>query len=34
MKSNEYVLEHIKLLLQKQGKSYQDLSNDTGISKP
>ena len=33
MKSNKHVLERIKILLQKQGKSYQDLSNDTGISK-
>lgn len=33
MKSNEYVLSRIKVLLQEQGKSYQDLSNDTGISK-
>lgn len=33
MKSNEYVLDRIKVLLQEQGKSYQDLSNDTGISK-
>lgn len=33
MKSNEHVLNRIKVLLQEQGKSYQDLSNDTGISK-
>lgn len=33
MKSNEHVLDRIKLLLQEQGKSYQDLSNETGISK-
>lgn len=33
MKSNEYVLHRIKSLLQEQGKSYQDLSEETGISK-
>lgn len=33
MNSNEYVLDRIKTLLQEQGKSYQDLSNETGISK-
>lgn len=33
MKTNQYVLDRIKILLQEQGKSYQDLSNDTGISK-
>lgn len=33
MKSNEYVLHRIKSLLQEQGKSYQDLSKETGISK-
>lgn len=33
MKSNTQVLNRIKGLLQEQGKSYQDLSNDTGISK-
>lgn len=33
MKSNEHVLDRIKVLLQEQGKSYQDLSDDTGISK-
>lgn len=33
MKSNEHVLDRIKVLLKEQGKSYQDLSNDTAISK-
>lgn len=33
MKSNEYLLSRIKSLLQEQGKSYQDLSEETGISK-
>lgn len=33
MKSNEYVLNQIKLLLKEQGKSYQDLSHEIGISK-
>ncbi|GEK32082.1 hypothetical protein KZO01_23910 [Kurthia zopfii] len=33
MNSNEYVLIRIKNLLQEQGKSYQDLSKETGISK-
>lgn len=33
MKPNEHVLNHIKVLLQEQGKSYQILSNETGISK-
>lgn len=33
MKSNEYVVTRLKLLLKEQGKSYQDLSDETGISK-
>lgn len=33
MKLNEHVLSCIKSLLQEQGKSYQDLSKETGISK-
>lgn len=33
MKSNEYVLESIKSLLKEQGKSYQLLAENIGVSK-
>lgn len=33
MKLNTQVLSTIKNLLKEQGESYQDLSNETGISK-
>lgn len=33
MKSNEYVLDRIKSLLEQQGKSYQLLAEEIGVSK-